>query len=107
MTKIAVVGDADSIRGFAAVGLDTYPCSPEKSEVAALLRRLAGENYGIIYITEDVFSAAEGEAERYDDRPTPAIIPIPGVGGGTGAGMRRVRDSVEKAVGSDIVFGED
>ena len=35
----------------------------------------------------------------------PAVIPIPGVHGNTGAGLERVRACVEKAVGSDILFG--
>ena len=30
MYKIAVVGDYDSIYGFAALGLDTFPVYPEK-----------------------------------------------------------------------------
>ena len=30
MYKIAVMGDYDSIYGFVAVGLDTYPLSDEK-----------------------------------------------------------------------------
>ena len=37
---------------------------------------------------------------------TPAIIPIPGVAGNTGIGIRDVKQSVEKAVGSDILFAD-
>ena len=35
----------------------------------------------------------------------PAIIRIPGVSGNTGDGIQGVKDSVEQAVGSDILFG--
>lgn len=35
--------------------------------------------------------------------PSSAIIPIPGVSGNTGLGMRMVKKSVEQAVGSDII----
>lgn len=34
------------------------------------------------------------------------MILIPGVSGNTGLGIQNVRSSVEKAVGSDIIFGE-
>ena len=37
----------------------------------------------------------------------PAIIQIPGARGNTGAGIAGVKKSVEQAVGSDILFGED
>jgi V/A-type H+-transporting ATPase subunit F len=37
----------------------------------------------------------------------PAIIPIPGVSANTGMGMRNVKKSVERAVGSDIIFNNE
>jgi V/A-type H+-transporting ATPase subunit F len=40
-------------------------------------------------------------------RISPAIILIPGVSGNTGEGVKGVKGSVEQAVGSDILFGED
>ncbi len=106
MVKIAVVGDGDSIKGFACVGLDIYSCAPDKEEAVQLLRTLAAGDYGIIYITEEVFAAAGQEIARYDEQLSPAIVPIPGLKGNTGIGMQRLRDSVEKAVGSDIVFND-
>jgi V/A-type H+-transporting ATPase subunit F len=36
----------------------------------------------------------------------PSIILIPGVKGNTGEGIRRVKATVEQAVGSDILFGD-
>ena len=49
----------------------------------------------------------EKERAKYDDRVTPAIILIPGVFGKTGEGIARVKGSVEQAVGSDILFGNE
>ena len=48
--------------------------------------------------------ALETEIDRYISDYLPAIIPIPGVSGNTGRGMRNVKKSVERAVGSDIIF---
>ena len=53
MRKVAVMGDYDSIYGFAALGLDIFPQTDAK-EAAGLLRRLAGGEYAIIYITESL-----------------------------------------------------
>lgn len=40
MYKIAVMGDYDSIYGFATLGLDTFPVT-EPGEAGKLLKRLA------------------------------------------------------------------
>lgn len=103
MYKIAVMGDRDSIYGYAALGLDTYPVTnPE--EAAKQLKTLADSQYAVIYVTEALQAKLETEIDRYVSEGLPAIIPIPGVSGNTGMGMRNVKKSVERAVGSDIIF---
>lgn len=106
MYKIAVLGDRDSIYGFAALGLDTYPVK-DTEEAAKTLKRLAEGQYAIIYITEALQAKLETEIDRYVSEHLPAIIPIPGVFGNTGMGIRNVKKSVERAVGSDIIFNND
>lgn len=104
MVRVAVLGDTESVKGFAALGLDIYPCD-DVQQAAPLLRKLAGGDYGVIYVTEELVSVLERDIKKLDDQLLPAVIPIPGVKGNTGAGVQRLRDSVERAVGSDIVFG--
>ena len=104
MYKIAAMGDRDSIYGFASVGLDIYPVD-DTATAAKTLRSLADGGYGVIYMTEALCVQMEKEIARYNEKPLPAIIPIPGASGNTGFGMQRVKKSVEKAVGSDIIFG--
>ena len=76
MYKIAVVGDYDSIFGFAALGLDTFPVSSRK-EAEEKLEALAGNQYGIIYITEDVAAECEKVIEKFKEQLLPAVILIP------------------------------
>lgn len=106
MYKAAVLGDRDSIYGFAALGLDTYPVTGHE-EAAKVLKTLADGQYAVIYITESLQSELESEIDRYVTSYLPAIIPIPGVSGNTGKGMRNVKKSVERAVGSDIIFNNE
>ena len=92
MARVAVMGDTESIKGFAVLGLDIFPCDHEE-EAGPLFRRLtSGGEYGVVFLTERLFVL-------------PAVIPIPGVTGDTGVGIRRLSESVERAVGSDIIFG--
>lgn len=103
MYKIAVLGDRDSIYGFAALGLDTFPVTG-KEQAAKTLKRLADGSYAVIYVTEAIQAELLEEIDRYREERVPAIIPIPGVSGNTGMGMLNVKKSVEQAVGSDIIF---
>lgn len=102
MYKTAVVGSRASVYGFAALGLDTF-FAEDAAEMAKLIRKLERGDYAVIYITEEAAERIPEELERIAQEPLPAVIPIPGVSGGTGMGMRAVRDNVIKAVGSDIV----
>ena len=106
MYRIAVVGDRESIYGFASLGLDTYFIE-EHEELPLMFRKLCQSgNYGIIYVTESTAILLEKEIERYNKEKLPAIILIPGVTGNTGNGLSAVKKSVEKAVGSDIIFND-
>lgn len=103
MYKTAVLGDYDSIYGFAALGLEIFPAVDEK-EGRQKLRKLAESGYAVIYITEALAAKIPEEIERYKEQFLPAVIQIPGVSGNTGAGIEGVKKSVEQAVGSDILF---
>ena len=104
MYKIAVMGDRDSIYGYATVGLDIYPVE-DAAHIVRHVKNLHEQGYAIIYMTEKLFASAGVELDVFNEQALPAIIPIPGVSGNTGLGIARVRKSVEKAVGSDIIFG--
>ena len=102
MYKIAVLGDKDSVLGFKALGLETFPAESVE-EARHILHRLAKEDYAVVYLTEQLGVSMEADMARYKDQLTPAIILIPGKEGSLGIGMVNVKDAVERAVGADIL----
>ena len=102
MYKIAVLGDKDSVLGFKALGLDTFPVE-SLEQAKQTLHDLAKENYAVVYLTEQLGGNMEAELARYKDELTPAIILIPGKEGSLGIGMANVKSAVERAVGADIL----
>lgn len=106
MYKAAVMGDMDSIYGFACLGLETFPVK-SKEESEKTFKKLSNGNYAVIYITESCAELIEEEIEKVAENPLPAVILIPGVSGNTGKGLSSVKKSVEQAVGSDILFGNE
>ncbi len=102
MYKIAVLGDADSVLGFKALGLDVFPVD-SVGDAKSTLHRLAKESYAIVYLTEQLAVHMDEDLARYKDELTPAVILIPGKEGSLGIGMANVKKSVERAVGADIL----
>ena len=105
MSKIGVIGDKDSIMGFLALGINTFPAY-EPDEIKKTILRLVDEDYAIIYITEQASILANDFIARYKDNTLPAIIVIPGIQGSMGLGMNEIRESSKRAIGIDILFGD-
>ena len=91
MYKIAVLGDYNSIYGFAALGLDTFRW--RILQMVKKLNRLAAGEYAVIYITEQLAAQLSAEISKYSEELMPAIIQIPGISGNTGAGIENVKKS--------------
>ena len=106
MYKVAIIGDKDSVMGFTAIGIDIFPVY-EADEVKKTIHKLVEEGYAIIYITEKCSIDGKEAIERYKDNELPAIIVVPGITGGMGLGMNGVRESAKRAIGADILFGEE
>ena len=78
MYKIAVLGERESVMGFAALGLAVFPV--ESAEEAA-----------------EAFHRLTRQSDAY------AVILIPGANGSQGLGMSALNAAVERAVGSNII----
>lgn len=102
MKKIAVIGNADSVRGFRSIGLEVFE-TDDAEQAKKTIKSLVESDFAIIYITERLFSLCVDEIQKYDDKKQVAIIPIPGTYGNNGIGIQNVSRSVERAVGSDIL----
>ncbi|MCJ7688641.1 MAG: V-type ATP synthase subunit F [Clostridiaceae bacterium] len=102
MHKVGVVGDKDSILAFKALGIDVYPVI-EIEEAKKVIDNMAFNNYGVIFVTEQIAQHLDETIKRYNRRMLPAIILIPSNQGSLNIGMQKIRDNVEKAVGVNIL----
>ena len=100
--SIAVVGDWQSVMGFRALGLDTYPVTAPE-EAREIIHRLAKEDCAVIYLTEQLAAKLGDVIAQYKDELKPAIILIPGREGSLGIGKETLQSSIERAVGADIL----
>lgn len=100
--KIAVIGNQDVILPFQVIGFDLFPVMDPK-DAKPILKQLADEDYGIVYITEDIAKDIPETINFYDGQVTPAVILIPTHKENLGIGLQRIQDNVEKAVGANIL----
>lgn len=106
MYKIAVIGAPETVIGFKALGLDTFPVR-EAADARTVFKRLTrtegGDEYAIIYIEEALAGALSAEIGRFKDSPSPAVILVPGKEGSQGTGLSALSAAVERAVGANIL----
>lgn len=106
MDRIGVLGDIESIKGFACLGLDIFPCEG-KSVGEKAFKELLSKDYGVIYITEQLAALLYKEIAKTDKKFKPSIVAIPDIANGKGFGREALRQAVIKAVGSDIIFDKE
>lgn len=104
MYKIGVIGGPETVIGFKALGLDTFPVE-SADEAKKLLREITAEDdsYAILYIQENLAAQIRQEIDKFKDSPVPAIILIPGREGSLGLGQQALKEAVERAVGTNIL----
>ena len=104
MYKIGVMGGRETVMGFKALGLDTYPVETLE-EARHTLHDITREEeqYAIIYVEENLAQGLQHEIDRFKDVPMPAIILIPGRDGSLGMGLQALNAAVERAVGTNIL----
>lgn len=104
MYKIAVMGGADTVLGFRALGLETYPVGGA-DEARRVLHNLTTEcpDVAIIYIEETLAAGLTAEIDKFKNSARPAIILIPGREGSTGQGLTALHEAVKRAIGTDIL----
>ena len=102
MSRIAFVGDRDSVWGFRAFGISSRPVSTSE-EARAALTEAAAEGNAVIFVTEDVYEMCPEEIATYRERALPAVIVLPGVTGSRGLAAAEIHRAVSAAVGADIL----
>ena len=101
MSKIAVVGDKDSVLAFKALGVEVFtPIGA--SDIAKCVNKLA-KDYGVIFITESFAEKIPEVIKQYSFESLPSIVFIPDNQGTKGLGMAQINKNMEKAVGMNIL----
>ena len=102
MSKIAFIGDRDSVWGFRAFGISARPVTGDEN-AREVFAATVKEGVSIIFVTEDVYEACSEQITEYRDQALPTVTVLPNVKGSRGLAATEIRDAVSAAVGADIL----
>ena len=101
--RVAIIGNADAVNGFKAVGVEAIGVKTQAECQEKLGQLFNTDDYAIVFITEDWADQIRNYLDELPARALPAIVAVPSQAGSTGAGLRSLKRIVEQAVGSDIL----
>ncbi|MCK4807651.1 MAG: V-type ATP synthase subunit F [Candidatus Aegiribacteria sp.] len=103
--KIAFIGDADSVLGFRALGVETVvPMNMDSAREQ--FARLVKEKTSIIMITENMMDHLQEQIDETVHMAIPSVVVLPGITGTQKRGEDTIRELIIRAVGVDLMSEE-
>ncbi len=106
MSRIAFIGDRDSVWGFRAFGVSVFAVSGV-DDARAAFETAVGSAQSIIFVTEDVYEACSEQIARYRNLALPTVTVLPSVTGSRGLAATEIHEAVSAAIGADILGGSE
>jgi len=75
--KVAVLGDADFVMPFSALGLDTFATGHSSEEKIESAKKIISGRYALVVVAENIAGVVEEVFEAQQDKPTPCIVVVP------------------------------
>ncbi len=104
--KVAVIGDADFVMPFSALGLDTYCVDDSTEQIGEAARQIVKQGYGLVVVAENIAATADETFAECQDRPTPCVVVVPFTTEAGGFATEVLAEVLRMATGIDILQGE-
>jgi vacuolar-type H+-ATPase subunit F/Vma7 len=101
--KVAVLGDADFVMPFSALGVNTYSVGQTAEQIRESANKIIGDKYALVVVAENIASVVKEVFSDYEDMPTPCIIVVPFTEEPTGIATRTLGEVLKMATGIDIL----
>jgi V/A-type H+-transporting ATPase subunit F len=101
--KAAVLGDADFVMPFSALGLDTFPVGLKSGDVVETAAKIIAEKYTLVVVAENVAPKAEEVFSATLKAPTPCIVVVPFTTESEGFATEALAQVLKMATGINIL----
>ena len=106
-SKIAVIGDIDSVLAFKAVGVEVFDATTAEQAQSLIKKLTQSGQYAVLLIAEGLAELIPETLAKAKLQAYPAVVPIPTTERPSGFGLSGIKSDVEKAIGVDIIFNKD
>lgn len=101
--KVAVLGDADFVMPFSAMGLDTFAVSEKAKDVAENAKKIISDKYTLVVVSENTAPLAQEVFSTQTNYPTPCIVVVPFTSESVGFATKALSKVLKMATGINIV----
>ena len=105
-SKIAVIGDIDSVLAFKAVGVEVFDATTGEQASNIIKKLSQTSQYAVLFIAEGLAEQIPETLAKAKLQTYPAVVPIPTTAEPSGFGLLGIKNDVEKAIGVDILFNK-
>ncbi len=75
--KVAVLGDADFVMPFSALGVDTFRVGATPEEIEKIAREIIDAKYTLVVVAENAARFAEEVFSARQNMPMPCVVVVP------------------------------
>ncbi|UCC22080.1 MAG: hypothetical protein JSW23_09785 [Planctomycetota bacterium] len=101
--KVAVLGDADFVMPFSALGVDTYPVGDTTDQMIESAEKIIAERYALVVIAENIAPVVVEAFAALTNAPTPAVLVVPFTTESKGFATRALGQVLKTATGINIL----
>ena len=101
--KVAVIGNADFVMPFSALGVDTYPVGHTKEQMIEAARKIVSDKYALAVVAENIAPVVEEVFVDYQNMPTPCIVVVPFTTEPEGFATKELGKVLKMATGINIL----
>lgn len=101
--RIGIIGSKSIIQSFKLFGMEIFPIN-SLEEGRMVIKKISQDNFAVLFVTEDWMEKLDEDLIELKQKTIPAVIPLPTHLSKSDYGVRELKKTVERAVGSDILF---
>ncbi len=102
-SKIAVLGSADFVMPFSALGADTFPVDLSAGDITETAGEIIEKKYALVVVAENIAAVAEEIFSDYQNSPVPCIVVVPFTTESEGFATQALAGALKMAIGINIL----
>ena len=103
--KVAVLGDADFVMPFSALGVDTYAVGAEREQIVKAAEQIIDAEYALLVVAETIAATADEVLAATEAKPIPCVVVVPFTQESEGFASEALGKVLKLATGIDILRG--